>query len=180
MIWMFWMFWMFWIISVDAFEVLIKQTGSFSCLEYNSLALDTLLNVLSVSCATHSRMKSFSSWYSIWPSSGTGSVSRIFSGSKLLSAHTETHIKHVNHLHVCNSEGIVPVTADGQVGGPTGERVRAEGRVSGEAGGGASQQVWEGRGDGGERRLPPPLQHLRELVLMQRPRETTKFYLFIN
>lgn len=138
----------------------------------------TLLNVLSVSCATHSRMKSFSSWYSIWPSSGTGSVSRIFSVSKLLSAHTETHIKHVNHLHVWNSEGIVPVTADGQVGGPTGERVRAEGRVSGEAGGGASQQVWEGRGDGGERRLPPPLQHLRELVLMQRPRETTKFYYF--
>lgn len=35
---MFWMFWMFWIISVDAFEVLIKQTWSFSCLESNSLA----------------------------------------------------------------------------------------------------------------------------------------------
>lgn len=32
------MFWMFWIISVDAFEVLIKQTGSLSCLESDSLA----------------------------------------------------------------------------------------------------------------------------------------------
>lgn len=38
---------------------------------------------------THSRMKNFSSWYSIWPSSGTGWVRRIFSASRTLSTQTQ-------------------------------------------------------------------------------------------
>lgn len=54
------------------------------------------------------------------------------------------------------------------MGWPTCERVRVEGRVRAEAGGGVSEQVREGRGDGGERRLPPPLQHLWILVLPER------------
>ena len=112
-----------------------------------------------VRSGTHSRMKSLSSWYSMWPSSGTGSVSRIFSVSKLLS--TQTREQHISLS--------ATLLIDRWAGLPTGqrERVRAEGRVGGEAGGGVSQQVWEGRGDGGERRLPPPLQHLWILVLTE-------------
>lgn len=46
--------------------------------------------------------------------------------------------------------------------------MRAEGFVGDEAGGRGTQQVGEGGGDDGERRLPPPLQHLRKLVLTER------------
>lgn len=104
-------------------------------------------------------MKSLSSWYSAWPSSGTGSVSRIFSVSRLQSAHeTEDTGKHVITFEC------------GLMHAATCERVSTEGGGGGEAGGGVSQQIGERGGDGGKRRFPSPFQHLWKLVLTERRR----------
>lgn len=120
--------------------------------------------------STHSKMKSFSSWYSVWPSSGTGSVRRIFGVSKLVSTHTHMRTQ-VVPVSLCLNNTKFPapsVTVIGGGRGPTWECVSAEGRFCCEAGGGVSEQVRKWWRDVGERRFPP-LQDLWKLILPERP-----------